>query len=221
MKIDPPFPDFMQSGINTGINDLSSEIKSENDFNEVSNQQTTEPQTTEPPPFIPQQKTKYKIQSLFWLINRKPYHNQELEQNEAVVVTINFNVDFGNLRIEFYDASKQHAIQKNVMFLSELDKLIDGVIYPADCFNIVNSREIDLYPVEQLINYTNEDWQKTRPILYISKNAENLRLVISSHDSSKSYFYDFIDYQREIFQYCCKYCVTTGMQIHGMNKIHS
>jgi len=220
MKIDPPFPDFMQSGVNSGMSDLTSSIESSDDhYSEIKSsqqpEQNIEQQTTQAPPSKP----KYKIQNLFWLINTKPYDEIQMEENEALITTINFNADFGNLRFELYNVSKEHAVRKNLMFLSELDKLIDGVIYPADCFNIANNTELDLYPMEQLITCTNEDWQKTRPIIHVHKTSDVIRLSISTFDEKQTYIYDFRRYQKDIFNYCCKYCVTTGMQLHGMAKL--
>ncbi|MFW6219350.1 MAG: hypothetical protein ACOC33_00650 [bacterium] len=216
MKIDPPFPDFMQNGVKSDMIDLTgklsepsgqdiSEIKPDDMSNEQEHQYKQVP------------KQKYKIQSLFWLINPKLYKKIELEPNEAMFCTISFNIDFGNLRIELYNINEK-AFNKNVMFLSELDRLIDGVIYPADCFSIGNKENIEVYPIEQLITFTNEPWQKQRPIMNIVKNKEYIKLTIKSHDESTSHHYYFTENQKDMFNYSCRYVVTTGFQLVGMNK---
>lgn len=219
--MEPPSPDFMQNGINSQMMDLSSKIETtiEPNLGDYSEIQTDNNRYQKPTEDKHQNTKKYKIQSMFWLLNQKLYQDQELDSNEAMLTTIAFNIDFGNLRFEFYNITKQDAIAKNVMFLNEMDKLIDGVIYPADCFQIANKDTISLYPIEQLIIKTNEDWQKKRPFLHVMKDDSKIRLTIESYNGQNKYFFDFTNYQKQVFNYCCKYCVTTGMQIYGMAKI--
>lgn len=219
MKINPPFPDFMQNGIKSDMVDLTgkSDEPKDEDFSNISEPNKEEfPKNNQKCSAI---KPVYKIQSLFWLLNPKLHTDAELEINEAAFCTINFNIEFGNLRIELYNIDKENAIKKNIIFLSELTKLIDCVIYPTNCFEIANSDNINIYPMENLVKFTNEDWQNKRPISHIIKNKDGIKLTISTTDFEKSYHYNFIEQQKDIFNYCCRYAVTTGFQLVGYNKI--
>lgn len=219
-KIDPPFANFMQNGINAGMEELTSKIETNFDDQYVElNKELNSIDTNVSNNEIIEKPKKYKIQSLFWLLNPKLVNNTPLSENEVMFCTINFNVDFGNLRFEFYNIEKETAITRNILFLSEMTKLIDGVIYPTDCFQIANSETTNFYIMEQLVIYTNEDWQKKRPILNIDKNKDSIKLEIESFDNSIKYHYVFENYQKDIFNYCCKYVVTTGLQLNGMAKI--
>ena len=48
--------------------------------------------------YQPQEKTKYQILDMFWLLNPK-----QPAQTEAHFVVISYNISFGNLRISFFD----------------------------------------------------------------------------------------------------------------------
>ena len=216
-KIDPPFSDFMQNGINTGVSDLISNMN-ENEDNFVEITKTYE----EPEKSIPEKVNKnYKIQNLFWLLNPKILSGGELDSTESMFCTISFNIDFGNLRIQFLNLEKDTCIKKNVFFLNEMTPLIDGVIYQTDCYRILTETNNSFYIFENLITFTNEDWQHKRPLLHIEKTPSYIKLCMENYNGTIKYNYVFNDYQKEIFLYACKYAITTGLQLTGMNKIHN
>lgn len=213
-KIDPPFTDFMQVGINTKMDDLVSMVEAN-----INESPKTEIEEIEEIVEDLPTKKNYNIQPLFWLLQPKLLQKIDLEENETMFCTLNFNIDFGNLRLQLFNIEKESCIKRNVLFLNEMTSIIDGCIYPTDCFKIIHSKEIEFYAFENLVKFTNEDWQLTRPLVHITKNDKEIRLQIENHNGTIKSHYVFSDYQREIFLYCCKYVVTTGFQLVGMNKI--
>ena len=210
-KIDPPFPDFLQNGLNENVvltSKVEPPVEEEIKMEEVLTKS------------IETKKEGYNIQPLFWLMHPNIEKKDEFNDKEAHFVTMSFNLDFGNMRIDLYKITKENAIKNNVVFLSEMDRLANLTLYPSACFQIVNNDIIDLHPMEQLINYTGEDWQLNRPVGYVSKTKEFIGLNIQM-DNKTSYYYKFINSQKDIFNYACRYVVTTGMQLVGMNKIRN
>lgn len=207
-----------QNGLNTAIvNDvfedqkiLSTDIITE-PVEEFENFQTQQK-------IIPQQ-NKYTIVDLFWLINPK----QNYHQNEAQFVSLQFNVNFGNLRIVFYKLG-QNSIVNDVIFINNMEKLKNGVIYPASAINIVKTPEITqgLTCVDQLYNYDqNLEWQTNRPSCIIQKNKDTIRCTLREKSNNNDFvFYDFKNWQKDAFLYACQFVVTNGMQIYTQYQIN-
>ena len=206
LKVDPPYPDFMQNGLNK-TEELTSKIMEPPAPIPVSETITE----------IPQGVPNYSIQSLFWLLS--PKFKKEKDPNEADFCTVSFNIDFGNIRIELYNITKETAIQKHVLFLSEMDRLINATIYPGTCFQVANSETIDVLAMEQLINFTGEAWQTERPACRITKTKDETKLTLHDYVKNKTVFYILTEQQKVMFDYACKYAVTTGAQLVGMKKI--
>ena len=116
-----------------------------------------------------QNHVKYNIIDLFWLHYETPSDNK----NEAQFVQISYNIDFGNLKINFYDIPK-NAVQENIVFHKSLKLIVSGTIYPSSCIQMDSLEECEFTCIEQLINNTGEQWQKERPICILSKTKNNI-----------------------------------------------
>lgn len=168
-------------------------------------------------PEVPQT-PKYKIFDLFWLINPKFYMKQQPIQGEAHFVIISYNVDFGNLRISFFNLTN-NSIQENIVYLENLKRLVSGIIYPATAFNIVESNRVSTTCIEQLFRQIpGAQWQQERPICTVEKNEEKIRFVVKDQKYG-THFYDFIMWQREAFLHACKFVFTKGFQLSAQQHL--
>jgi hypothetical protein len=161
-----------------------------------------------------QEKQKYAIVDLFWLINPKFYMNpkQQPLQTEAHFVILSFNIDFGNMRVAFLNLTK-NAIQNNIVYLENLKRLVAGTIYPATAFNAYTSPRLATTCLEQLFKQIpGANWQQERPVCTIEKNEEKIRFTVKDPRNG-TYFYDFISWQREAFLYACNFAYTKGFEL--------
>ena len=125
--------------------------------------------------------------------------------NEAQYVTISYNIDFGNLRINFYKS---------------LELIIAGTIYPSACFQLLESNEdCEIIATEQLLTYTGEDWQKERPMCVLNRTNNEIKLTIKDTKSNNDTFFVFKDWQRKAFEKALRYTYNEGLQLRGMNTL--
>lgn len=165
----------------------------------------------------PEPKPKYHIMDLFWLINEKLCRSEQLEENEAQFVTISYNMDFGNLRINLYDIP-DGAIQKNVVFNQSLKLKITATIYPSSCFQLMHAdNDCEFMCIEQLLTDLNEQWQKERPVSVLSRNDNNIRLTVTDPKTQNVTFFDFIGWQKKAFEEALQYAYKDGLKLRGIN----
>ncbi len=159
-----------------------------------------------------QEKQKYKIFDLFWLINPKFYNKQQPAPGESHIVIISYNADFGNLRISFFNLTN-NSIQNNLVYLENLKRTVVGTIYPATAFNAYNTPNLATICLEQLFRQIpGATWQQERPVCTIQKGEGKIRFNIKDPKNGE-YFYDFIGWQRDAFLHACKFIYTTGFEI--------
>jgi len=169
-------------------------------------------------PTTPQQ-NKYKIMDLFWMINPKFYNKQQPNQNEAHFVIISYNIDFGNIRISFFNLTSNSIQNGNIIFLENLKRTVSGTIYPATAFNAISSPKLATICLEQLFRQIpGATWQQERPVCTIEKNEELLRFSIKDPKSG-SHFYDFSGWQREAFLHACNFAVTQGFTLMAQQQL--
>lgn len=169
-----------------------------------------------------QEKEKYKILDLFWLLNPKYSKTPQPEQpiqKEAHFVVLSFNINFGNLRISFFDLT-QNSIVGNVAFLGNMKRTVSGTIYPMAAFNIIRKVRLDMVCMEQLFQDTGAEWQHSRPVCQIQKDEAHIRLIVRDPKFG-SYFYDFIDTQKEVFLLACQYVYTKGFDLMAQNMLNT
>jgi hypothetical protein len=174
------------------------------------------PQSTD---FTPTQTTKYKIVDLFWLINPKFYANpkQQPVQNEAHFVILSFNLDFGNMRVSFFNLTN-NSVQGNILYLENCKRTVTGTIYPATCFNAFHSPRLSTTCLEQLFRQIpGANWQQERPVCTIQKNEEKIRFTVKDPKFGE-HFYDFVSWQREAFLHACNFAFTKGFEILAQSK---
>lgn len=166
-----------------------------------------------------QKKQKYKIIDLFWLINPKFYAKQQLLQGEAHFVILSFNIDFGNMRLSYFNLTN-NSIQNNIVYLENLKRTVSGTMYPATAFNVFNSPRITTICIEQLFQQTpGANWQQERPVCTVQKNEEKIRFQVKDPKYGE-YFYDFISWQRDAFLHACNFTFTKGFELVGQQHIN-
>jgi len=159
---------------------------------------------------LPEIKTKYNIIDLFWLINEEIFDNPTIQVH---FVDISYNMDFGNLKVTFFKVPED-AIDNHILYKNSLNLLVSGTIYPSSAFRFMNSNENDITCMEQLITKTNELWQKQRPMVHIEKGKDEIKLTIYNHDGDQ-FTYNFIDWQKEAFEYSLKFIYDRGFELRG------
>jgi len=166
-----------------------------------------------------QQTTKYAISDFFWLINPKFYVKENPVQSEAHVAILSFNASFGNLRISFYHLNK-NSIQGHIIFYENLKRLVTGTIYPASAFNILSAKRLSSTCLEQLFRQIpGATWQQERPVCLIEKTEEKIRLTIKDPKFG-TFFYDFIDWQKNAFLYTCNFICSKGFEFSVQQQLN-
>lgn len=161
----------------------------------------------------------YCILDLFWVLNPKLKSREPLDDGEAQAAIIQYNINFGNLRISLHNIP-QGALQKNVIYRMLLENLTVGTIYPSSVFKIIHAKTGENFTcLEQLLYYTGEDWQKNRPVCKIYKSDTNVRFEVFATDVNKTFFYNFQDWQKDLFMYSCEYVITHGLTLTGHKKM--
>lgn len=160
-------------------------------------------------------KGQYNIIDLFWLIH--PNRNNAIE-NEAKFVTISYNIDFGNIRINFYNIPGG-AIDKNIVYLKSLKEIISATIYPSSCYRAAEVSVCEFTCIEQLITNTGEEWQKERPVTIIKKDEGYIRIIIIDRKTGNTYFYDFLEWQLELLIKAFRFTYQEGFILRGQKTV--
>jgi hypothetical protein len=150
---------------------------------------------------------KYQILNMFWLINPKAYSGDKMLDGEVHFSSISYNINFGNLRIELGTMS-QDSIVGQMICLNKINRLANATVYPAAMFQVVSGVP-EVYCMEQIINYTNSDWQnKLKPAAF--KTSEK-GIVLSIESNC----YEFTGWQKEALLYACKFGLGQGLVLSG------
>lgn len=155
---------------------------------------------------------KYNILNMFWLVNPKVYNNNKgLLENEATFATIAYNIDFGNLRVEFGTLNNE-SIQGQLLCLNKVKKFTNGTIYPTSMFQLIMG-EPEIIAYEQIINFTGADWQKNRPAVSFKKSDNGIVMFIGNS------CYEFAGTHKEILMYTCKFALKEGLMLSGQEVL--
>lgn len=163
---------------------------------------------------------KYVIIDLFWLINPKFYMNprQTPATNEAHFTILSFNLDFGNMRVSYFNLTN-NSVQKNILYLENCKRTVSGTIYPATAFNVFNSTRISTICLEQLFRQIpGATWQQERPVCTVQKHETAIRFTIKDPKYGE-YFYDFIGWQREAFLHACSFTFNKGFELTAQRHL--
>jgi len=153
---------------------------------------------------------KYQILNLFWLINPKAYSNAPLLDGEVHFTSISYNVNFGNLRIELGTMSNE-SIVGQMICLNKVNRILSATVYPTAMFQLVSGCP-EVFCMEQIINYTNADWQnKLKPAKFATSESGSIVLTIDSN------CYEFVEWQKEALLYSCKFGLGQGLLLSGEN----
>ena len=165
-------------------------------------------------PGEPKEVNKYNILNMFWLMNPKMFNGKDLLENECHFVTISFNINFGNIRIEFGNMT-QESMHNHLICLNKINRFANATIYPTAMFEIISGKE-EVTCYEQIITFTGEDWQTKRPFCQIHKQPDDS--LIMSIDKN---VYQFMGEQKDMFLYSLKFALNQGMLLSGQNIIKS
>ena len=164
-------------------------------------------------PSFGKEKATYSILNMFWLVNPKIYiKDAPMLNNEAHFAAISYNINFGNLRIEFRNMSNE-SIHGQLICLNKMQSVVNGTIYPSAMFQLV-SKIPEVICFEQIINYEGNDWQnKIAPVSFVTGTNGNIVCTIGQ------YCYEFTGWQKEAFIYSCKFGLNQGMVLAGENVL--
>jgi hypothetical protein len=153
---------------------------------------------------------KYQILNLFWLINPKAYaQDAKYLEGEVHFCTISYNVNFGNLRIELCNMTNE-SIVGQMICLNKVSRLVSATMYPTAMFQVVSGIP-EIYCMEQIITYTNSDWQnKLKPAKVVQSETGIILSV-------ENLCYEFSNWQKEAFLYACKFALNQGLILSGEN----
>ena len=163
-------------------------------------------------------KTKnYHIVDMFWL-NYEGIKTIKEDSNLVEFVIISYNLDFGNLRISFYQIP-DNAIYNNIVFNQSLKLLVAGTIYPTSAFKAIYIKE-PFTCIEQLIIRNNEKWEKERPITAIQNTSideNNLSFIIAITNvvDNQQFIYEFKDWQAKSLYSCLEHTYKQGLIMRG------
>lgn len=161
-------------------------------------------------------KKSYNITSLFWIVNEGLWNRDyQMGPYEAHFVTIAHNLDFGNLKINYYTIPNG-AIDGNIVFEQSLQRMISGTIYPSSCFHAMNISEGNITCMEQLIKKTGEQWEKERPYVIINKTKQSIMVKIIDVKTNNVYWFSFEDWKKSAFEYCLRYAYTEGFKTQSL-----
>jgi hypothetical protein len=162
------------------------------------------------------QTNNFKFLDLFWFYIPK---NDDSKTNQLELVTLNLNLNFGNLRINGY-LNVQSTIHNQAFFITKDLLTVNAAIYPSALFHIRNMRNKDRYqPIEQLFvpyDPENEPWHNELATTEFIKRDDQLCMQISQ--KGNNYFYVFKERQYQLFNYALDFVLTKGLTLVGMKK---
>jgi len=152
------------------------------------------PPTPPPPTPLLQQKPKYEIISLFWLIN---YVNN----NEIPLISINYNAQFVNLRIVLYKLNG--SLQSAYIDTSKCKKITTFNIFSEKALEILDiynymkhdQETISIYNLERLHGNQHDNWKPSSTIFHINKQQIQCQVI----DKQQQYIYTFMNSQLNMF----------------------
>lgn len=162
------------------------------------------------------QNKKSNFINLSWfLLNSRNANIDIKDKTIADLCTISFNIDFGNIRVDFFKKT-ENSFYNNVAFLDKFERLCYGTIYPGSLMRFIYSteEEYSYTCMEQLYNFTGEEWQYNRPLVKIIKNNSEIRINITSYNErvfSSKYEFVFTTWQIDGLRRCFEFAINNGM----------
>jgi hypothetical protein len=150
---------------------------------------------------VPENSRKNQFVNMGWLYNQKLTNNQQLVQNEVTLLTLSYNLNFGNLRISFgnFDTS---TLSKNYIKLPNIDQmsLCTCSIFPEMASEILYQRQnkviqTPLRIYERVFSRDNS-WLPTP--LYMLWNQENI--FLNAQNSQHQYLFTISGSQISLFE---------------------
>jgi hypothetical protein len=148
-----------------------------------------------------QQRKKYRIHDFFWFINPKLLLGQNLEGNEAAVLSVGYNCDFDNLRLTFY-GNAQGALTPGAVVLEHLqpNKLAIGHLYPEarqELLYLTNQEagEGTIHCFERTIKQSQYTPNPTQMIV----TPDTIQIQSTNSQSNQTGMFTLTGWQREAF----------------------
>lgn len=213
-----PGTSWIQSGATAKIF-----LINEDDIGEIEKLSDIQPQT---------QNSQCKFLDLFWFLHSKiennfcyeettDIDNVDFQPNELELISISFNLNFGNVRFNGYKNIFEN-IHNKALFLPRNSLVINAAVYPAGIFNILNLKNGEKFaPIEQLfIDYDPDKnpWHDEISSTIFEKANDRMRLLFK-RPTGESFFYVFKDKQLEMLNSALNYIVSDGFNVVGNAKI--
>lgn len=156
-----------------------------------------------------------KFVDLFWFINFK----KQMNENELDLVTLSFNLNFGNIRFNGYKNSKQY-LHGQAIFLQQDALVANGAVYPAGVFELRNLSNQTIYrPIEQLFTQYNPSenlWQSQLASLEFQKSNDQVKLIFNRNNNQ--YYYIFDKHQTKMLNHAFDIVLNNGFNWVTNNK---
>ncbi len=159
--------------------------------------------------------------NLYWYLNPKVKADELLDENEVGLVTMSLNMNSGNIRVEFFKDAEDMMHDGNI-FLDKKKLSVHAAIYPADMFVIKRMDKDDEKHIctEQLLTpYSGMKWQDDLSKVCIQNTDDGCKMYIKNAQNEK-FSYTFDDVQYEMFLHSLEFCLTTGLQLTGMQSLN-
>jgi hypothetical protein len=153
---------------------------------------------------------KYRIFDFFWLINPKITKSQPLDNGEAGLVTIGYNADFDNMRVQLYGV-EGNSFLPGALMINNTKRLGVSHLYAETRFQIMYNLKWDddenkFLSFERMI--TQSSWNPNKTIIETSKKNESVKITSVNSQNNSSYYYKFAGWQFEALMDSIK-CITS------------
>lgn len=185
---------------------------------------TIVPNNFQQPPSTPPQYTpkKYHILDLVMFENNdihQPTSESDIEYVIPDFVSVSFNLDFGNLRIQLSSILPDSYVD-NVIFKRNFKQLTSCTIYPTYMSQILcNPCNSDVIVTckDQLYGQEQKQWERELSQLTIVDKPIESELEIFVHDKihKTNLYYKFKDWQYTEFKRCLSFGVSEGRVLRG------
>ena len=143
------------------------------------------------------ERQKYNIKDFFWFINPKLFSQQGLTQGEAGMITVGYNLDFDNMRLQLYSID-QSTFKPGAILLPNAKKLAVSHLYPEYRYQMIHAAEHEYdaqyFSFERTISGTG-NWEPNKTIINVTK--ENIQITSVHSKDNSQYFYVFSGWQRQ------------------------
>jgi len=161
------------------------------------NQQVHQVNTSDPQSTIPSRLNN--IINFYMFINPKLFTGEQIDNHEADLVDISFNVDFGNLRIVLYKATPATFARTSVD-ITAADKITTAHLYLEgrdQLIQLSNAGKGQMHNIERVFNFNNKNGNNWIPdkSTFTFETEDHLLLETTNLTSNFNFQYRFSGWQ--------------------------